>query len=737
MAAFSKPRGLLPMLFALLVLLQVTVALHGHQHAHRSPKELDAKLNEIRDMVNERSEELEKRQNGGTIEITGVRRAYGESILPAAPRLEIRQLYQNRDMFNLYILGLERFYSKARNDPMGYYQVAGVHGRPFITWNNFGPLVNQAGFCPHSQGLFPTWHRPYLAVFEQAWYNCVKEIIHEHSGSRRDQLANAARTLRMPYWDWAIYPGNNQPAVPDFVRSQQITVTRASGWTGSINNPLYSYSWGNSLPSEMGGGPWDGFPTTLRRPVSNPTRSNNNEMNDRFRSIRASLADRIYDLFMASRSGASFGFVSTSQIGVRTEANGNNPDSFESVHDAVHVTAGGESGGHMWFLDYSSFDPIFWLHHFNVDRLLAMYQTVSPNTYVATTRINRGMAQWNEGEEKNANTPLKPFTKDTRGNFFTSNDVKDTRSLNYYYNDASGDVLGYVTNNYGPNSQSQRNRKRGEPAERQPLRDGDYNTVLSVQASKYQLDGSYAIHCFLGGAGNSTAPYANTTSPYSNSTAPYSNSTAPYSNSTSGSYDFTLDPNYVGMYAVMGGSKAGNSSSPVITEGSLPLTRCLQGKEYAGELKSLKPEHVTPYLAKHLSYKVIGPGNVEIPADQIPHLHISVKSCKVTVPNGEKYPVYGDYEKLPEATINKPAGKPFTYTPTPLDYAEPGEGDKGSNKPTLPTKPAVPAPSKGYPGVSYPPGGILFPDQEPGYCISKQTIKYVDPEGQFLYEQTS
>jgi tyrosinase len=62
---------------------------------------------------------------------------------------------------------MERFQSKSKDDVLGYYQIAGVHGRPFTTWNKFPtPLVNNAGFCPHGSTLFGSWHRPYLAMYE-------------------------------------------------------------------------------------------------------------------------------------------------------------------------------------------------------------------------------------------------------------------------------------------------------------------------------------------------------------------------------------------------------------------------------------------------------------------------------------------------------------------------------------------------------------------------------------------
>jgi tyrosinase len=733
MAGFSKPRGVLPMLFALILFLQVTIAVqHGHhQHMHRNPEAVDvaameAHIEETRSLLQERA------NNVAIVGVTGT----------VAPRLEIRDLKKNADQWNLYLLGMERFKAKAKTDRLSYYQVVGVHGRPYVTWNNFPtPLLNVAGFCPHAQTLFGSWHRPYLALYEQAWYQSVQEVIATFPSSQQQRWKNAASTLRMPYYDWAKFPGSGQPAVPTMIRDATVTVTKPSGQV-TIPNPIYSYTWGSSLPSEMGGGPWSNFATTLRRPLSNPTRSNNNEMNARFGSIRISLRDRLYGLFM---SGASWGSVTTSQIGVRTRQNGNNPDSFESVHDAVHVTAGGETGGHMYYLDYSSFDPFFWLHHTNIDRLMAMYQVISPNTWVANGNVNRPMAQWKQGEAKNSFSPLKPFTKNTAGTYYTSEDVKNTRIFGYVYPETNGSpsassVRSAVNNLYGPNAATKKRSTDGQ-YEGRPFQDGDYQTVLSVQANKYMMDGSYTVHCFIG---DSSSNSTNATAPYpSNSTSPYTNSTSPSSNGTD-DYDFTQSPNYVGAYSILGGYMAGggNASNPVITEGCLPLTTALQGKEASGYLPSLHPDDVEPYLATNLEYKIIGPGNVEIPADSIPDFHVYVKACKVTpATSSDELPELGEYELLPGATEGKPAGEPFTYTPGPYDYVTPGEGEDWEPGYPSPSETSVPsAYPTGSVSPAYPTGVFPYPtnpESEDGYCISKQTVKYVDPAGNFLYQEMS
>lgn len=734
MANFSKPQSMTAMLFALFAFLQFTVALqHGthHHHARHSDAIIKRQIDEIADS-------LVARQSSGFTAITGVCSTNTNSDgtcnsngRVSAPRLEIRQLRQNADQWNLYLLGMERFMAKDKNDRLSYYQVVGVHGRPFVTWNNFPtPLLNNAGFCPHAQTLFGSWHRPYLAIFEQALFQSIQEVINTFPESQRNRWRQAASTFRMPYWDWAVDGGAN--TVPTLVRDQTVTVTKPSGLV-TIPNPLYSYSWGNSLPSEMGGGPWNNFPNTLRRPVANPTRSNNNEMNARFNALRVSLRDRVFALFSSKQP---WGAASTSQIGVRTDLSGSGVDSFESVHDVVHNTAGGETGGHMYYLDISSFEPLFWLHHCNIDRLLAMYQLIVPNTYVANGNINRGMAQWNQGEPKNSYTPLKPFTKNNRGDYFTSQDVKETRVLGYHYPETSdrtyAQVARAVTSLYGAGQRTLSRRADNETSygtgqyQGRPLKEGDYHHVLSITADKFVMEGSYTVHCFIGKP--STNSTSNSTIPSSNSTAPYpvSNSTAPYTNSTGEadydpSTDYTQDPNYVGAYGILGGSKAGggNGSYPVMTKGSIPLTSCLQGKEANGELKSLHPDDVEPYLEQNLHYIVVGV-NGELNPETIPNFHVSAQCTKaVPAASDDELPdLSAPYQTLPKATQNKPAGKPFTYTPSPIDIPLPegSEYEEGGAAP----------PTSGYPSL---------PWEEQGYCVTRQTIEYVDQDGNFLYAE--
>ena len=67
--------------------------------------------------------------NGGPFfSVLGVAGVAGASI---HPRLEIRQLEQNADQWNVYLLGLIRFQQMNQTDPLSYYQIAGENNYSF------------------------------------------------------------------------------------------------------------------------------------------------------------------------------------------------------------------------------------------------------------------------------------------------------------------------------------------------------------------------------------------------------------------------------------------------------------------------------------------------------------------------------------------------------------------------------------------------------------------------------
>lgn len=64
------------------------------------------------------------RRQDGIYPVLGVR---GHGLNNTAPRLEIRELQRNPDLFNLYLLGLQRWQNASQDEKLSYFQIAGMY----------------------------------------------------------------------------------------------------------------------------------------------------------------------------------------------------------------------------------------------------------------------------------------------------------------------------------------------------------------------------------------------------------------------------------------------------------------------------------------------------------------------------------------------------------------------------------------------------------------------------------
>lgn len=111
--------------------------------------------------------------------------------------------------------------------------------------------------------------------------------------------------------------------------------------------------------------------------------------------------------------------------------------SFESPHNNVHNSVGC-SNGTMYDLNWSAFDPAFMLHHANVDRLIALWQAIYPNSSIFNVVDYAGALYGMAAGNVSADTPLKPFHDrpgdgDGVDGFHTSRSVRDIAVLGYTY----------------------------------------------------------------------------------------------------------------------------------------------------------------------------------------------------------------------------------------------------------------------------------------------------------------
>jgi len=153
-----------------------------------------------------------------------------------------------------------------------YFQVAGIHGLPFISWDGVNPAPGEGvinGYCTHSNTLFPTWHRPYLALIEQVIAGHAQTLAKTYPAATRATYQAAADNVRLPFWDWAAIPQR----FPDVLTWPTVQITTPTG-VKNVTNPLYNYKFlSNPEPPEWfpAGDPLGNCPTTVRCPDQNYT----------------------------------------------------------------------------------------------------------------------------------------------------------------------------------------------------------------------------------------------------------------------------------------------------------------------------------------------------------------------------------------------------------------------------------------------------------------------------------
>ncbi|KAM0812686.1 putative tyrosinase [Seiridium cardinale] len=113
--------------------------------------------------------------------------------------------------------------------------------------------------------------------------------------------------------------------------------------------------------------------------------------------------------------------------------------SIEDIHNTLHVLVGGSGdyGGHMGSVPISAFDPIFWLHHTNIDRLVSIWQGLhddetKPDSWVSTKPARGGTWVTPPDADEGLTTPLAPFYK-VANNFWDSTAVRKTTTFGYGY----------------------------------------------------------------------------------------------------------------------------------------------------------------------------------------------------------------------------------------------------------------------------------------------------------------
>jgi tyrosinase len=294
-----------------------------------------------------------------------------------------------------YARGVKAMKARALNEPTAWRFYGAIHGMDQQLWQQLGYLsasdpmptsAQQATFwdeCQHGSWYFLPWHRGYLIAFEAVVRDAIAKL-------------NGPADWALPYWNY--FKPNQNPLPPAFA---------SADWPdGSGDNPLFV--------SQRYGPNNDG---NVFVPVD---QINLNALGDP-------------DFSGSARGGSpGFGGVNTGfshggrvHGGIETQP-----------HDWVHGLVGGtdqESNlpGLMSDPDTAGLDPIFWLHHANIDRLWEVWNE-NPTTHVDPSDPN-----WVNGPAAVGQRAFVLPMPDGSSWTYTPGQMSDLSQLGYNYDDVS------------------------------------------------------------------------------------------------------------------------------------------------------------------------------------------------------------------------------------------------------------------------------------------------------------
>ncbi|EEH19206.1 hypothetical protein PABG_01525 [Paracoccidioides brasiliensis Pb03] len=352
------------------------------------------------------------------VTISGARGGVNPQTGERPVRKDLTKLEWSGPEWDLYILSLKAFQEEDRSELLSFHKIAGIHGYPYVSWDGVEG-TNNAGYCSHGSTLFPVWHRPYLAMYEERISRHAQRIANLYPQNVRGKYQQAAQNLRIPYWDWA-----NDPQMPRSVTIPELNINSPSGMR-TIPNPLYNYAVRPSAEEYFPIDMLSKYPVTVRTP-NDDGESQIESIQRTLISIGAHIRINTYQLLAGETNYTVF---STDSLPNR----GGSYNNLENIHGLVHVSVGG-SGGHMTYTPWSAYDPIFWLHHTNVDRIVALWQALHPDSYVQPL-VNSGTDFIRKaGTMEDSETAFAPF-RDPSNQFYNAITSRNTRSFGYTYSE--------------------------------------------------------------------------------------------------------------------------------------------------------------------------------------------------------------------------------------------------------------------------------------------------------------
>lgn len=274
-------------------------------------------------------------------------------MLEKRTRKSIYDLFNNYpDEFGRFIIALDAFKKSA-----DWLRICGIHGLTFdpldkeILCPTDPSIISQITgigepqYCPHGVSHFLIWHTIYLLEFEF--------LLNKYNQSINENF------ISLPWLDFSNIEKNDY----SFMSNNMITITFDSK-NITIPNPLIN---GNIYLNGT-------IIKTTRNGFLNPKTS-----------IQKQQIKNIQQEFNESFNIINYESISSVNI-PKKRTTISNTIPLESSHNTIHTCIGGK-GGAMSAITKAAHDPIFWLHHCNIDRYFYNWFTNITNNF--TQKMSR------------------------------------------------------------------------------------------------------------------------------------------------------------------------------------------------------------------------------------------------------------------------------------------------------------------------------------------------------------
>lgn len=323
--------------------------------------------------------------------------------------------FNNKDLY-WYAIGVRAMMNRSLNDHASWWFFAAIHGEYVSPSNNqpafpgwahipgppkvpTSPLPSRTVMatywnqCQHQSWFFAPWHRGYLVAIEAQ----LREDIVQAKGPADWSL---------PYWDYFGSPGDQFDIPPAFTQQ-----TLPDGSPNSLFVTARYGPYGNKVVFD---------PTAAGRKKYPPPKGFTGIVTD------SCLANTVYTGFDANTTAPGFGGPLTGFWHGDFYRSGNLE---QDPHNGTHVHVGGPGpgiNGLMTDPGIAALDPIFYLHHANIDRMWAVWNLDPAHTNPSDTNWLNGPGASGEPEFIMPMPGKKSWT-------YVPKDVNSLNQMNYTY----------------------------------------------------------------------------------------------------------------------------------------------------------------------------------------------------------------------------------------------------------------------------------------------------------------